>query len=179
MDSKSQRLSESHQEMYLAANKEVKRRARAGKWKYMENLASLAEESAAGNEQGTVYKISKVKTGKCQTTNMLEKDKNSTLLKSEWEQERRWTEPFREILNRPPPSEVPNIQEAATDLDLTTDIPARREIIQAVNSLKSGKAPGHDNLNVELLKANPELAATILTPLFTKKTKFRQTGVEE
>ena len=71
-------------------------------------------------------------------------------------------------MNRPPPSEVPNIQEAATNLDLTTDIPARREIIQAVNSLKSGKAPGHDNLNVELLKANPELAATILTPLFTK-----------
>ena len=30
------------------------------------------------------------------------------------------------------------------------------------------KPPGHDNLNAELFKADPELAATILTPLFTK-----------
>ena len=65
----------------------------------MENLASLAEEAAACNEQGTVYKITKVITGKCHTTN-----KNGTLLTSEREQERRWTEHFREVLNRPPPS---------------------------------------------------------------------------
>ena len=63
---------------------------------------------------------------------------------------------------------MPNIQEAATDLDISTDIPTRREIIQVINSLKNGKAPGHDNLNAELFKADPELAATILTTLFTK-----------
>ena len=99
---------------------------------------------------------------------MLVKDKNGTLLTSGGEQERHWMEHFREVLNRPPPSEVPNIQEAATDLDISTDLPTRREIIQAVNSLKNGKAPGHDNLNAELFKADPELAATILTPLFRK-----------
>ena len=54
MDSKSQRLKERDQEMYRAANKEVKRRARADKRKYMENLGG---EPAARNEQGTVYKI--------------------------------------------------------------------------------------------------------------------------
>ena len=80
---------------------------------------------------------------------MLVKDKNGTLLSSEGEQERRWTEHFREVLNRPPPSEEPNIQEAATDLDISTDALTRREIIQAINSLKNGKAPGHDNLNAE------------------------------
>ena len=63
---------------------------------------------------------------------------------------------------------MPNIQEAATDLDISTDVPTKREIIQAVNSLKNGKVPGHDNLNAELFKADPELVATILTPLFTK-----------
>ena len=81
---------------------------------------------------------------------------------------RRWTEHFRELLNRPPPTVVPNIQEAATDLDISTDVPTRREIIQAINSLKNGKAPGHNNLNAEMFKADPELAATMLTPLFTK-----------
>ena len=81
MDSKSQRLKERHQEMYRAANKEVKGRARADKRRYMENLASQAEEAAARNEQGTVYKITKIISG--HTTNMLVKDKNGTLLTSE------------------------------------------------------------------------------------------------
>ena len=169
MDAKSQRLKERHQEMYRAANKEVKRRTRADKRKYIENLASQAEEEAARNEQGTVYKIIKIITGKCHITNVLVKDKNGILLTSEGEQQRRWTKHFRELLDRPPPpTVVPNIQEAATDLDISTDVPTRRKIIQAINSLKNGKAPGHDNLNAELFKADPELAATILTPLFTK-----------
>ena len=63
MDSKSQRLKERHQEMYRAANKEVKRRTRADKRKYIENLASQAEEAAARNEQGTVYMVTKIITG--------------------------------------------------------------------------------------------------------------------
>ena len=101
-------------------------------------------------------------TGKCHTTNVIVKDKNGILLTSEGEQQRRWTEHFRELLDRPPPpTVVPNIQEAATDLDISTDVPTRREIIQAINSLKNGKAPGHDNLNAELFKADPELAATM------------------
>lgn len=56
-DSKSQRLKKRHQEMYWAANKGVKRRARADKRKYMEDFASLAEETATRKEQGPVYII--------------------------------------------------------------------------------------------------------------------------
>ena len=168
MDSKSQRLKERHQEMCRSANKEVKRRTRADKRKCIENLASQAEEAAALNEQGTVYKVTKIITSKCHTTNVLVEVKSGILLTSEGEQQRRWTEHFKELLNRPPPTVVPNIQEAATDFDISTDVPTRREIIQAINSLKNGKTPGHNNLNAELFKADSELAATILTPLFTK-----------
>ena len=168
MDSKSQQLKERHQDMYRAANKEVKRRTRADKRKYIENLASQAEEAAVCNEQGTVYKVTKIITGKCHATKVLVKDKNGILLTSEREQQRHWTEHFRELLNRPQPIVVLNIQEAATNLDISTDVPTRREIIQAINSLKNGKAPGHDNLNAELFKADPELAAPIITSLFTK-----------
>ena len=135
----------------------------------MENLASQEEEAAAHNEQGTVYKITKIIKGKCHTTNMLVKDKNGALLTSELEQELPWMEHFKEVLNRPPPTVVPNIQEASIDLDVNTDVPTRREVIQAINSLKNGKAPGNDNLNAELFKADTELAATILTPGNRKK----------
>ena len=85
MDSKFLWLKERYQEMYWAANKEVKCQTREDKQKYMvmENLASLAEEAAPCNEPGTVYKITKIIRGKCHRTNMLVKDKNSTLLTSE------------------------------------------------------------------------------------------------
>ena len=53
-------------------------------------------------------------------------------------------------------------------IDISTDVRTRREIIQAINSLKNGKALGHDSLNAELFKANLELAVTILNPLFKK-----------
>ncbi|KAG6939596.1 hypothetical protein G0U57_000750, partial [Chelydra serpentina] len=43
----------------------------------------------------------------------------------------------------------------------------KEEIIQAIKSLKNGKTPGKDNLNAELFKVNPKLAASILAPLFT------------
>ena len=74
-------------------------------------------------------------------------------------------EHFREILNRPPPEEDANIPEAS-DNRISTVVPEKEEIIKANKSLKNGKTPGHDNLNTELFKADPELAATTLQPLF-------------
>ena len=81
-------------------------------------------------------------------------------------QEERWTEHSREHLNRLPPEEDANITEAADDLDINTSVPEKEETIKAIKFLKNGKAPGHDNLNAELFKADPELAATFLQPLF-------------
>ena len=82
------------------------------------------------------------------------------------EQEERWTEHFREILNRPPPEEDADIPEAADDLDINTAVPEKEKIIKAIKSLKNGTAPGHDKLNAELFNTDPELTATILQPLF-------------
>ena len=41
------------------------------------------------------------------------------------------------------------------------------EVVAAIRTLKNGKSPGPDNLDAELFKADPELAATIIQPLFT------------
>ena len=40
--------------------------------------------------------------------------------------------------------------------------------MEAIRDLKNGKAPGQDQLNAELFKCHPELAAEILLPLFAK-----------
>ena len=93
-------------------------------------------------------------------------DKQGRLITTEAEQDARGTEHFSEVLNRPPPPTEADIQEAETDLDVNTDPPGKEEIIAAIKSLKNGKFPGQDNLSTEVFKADPQLAADLLQPLF-------------
>ena len=64
MESKSERLKERYQQQYREAEQTVKRMTRTDKRAYMEDLASQAEEAASRGEQGRVYKITKLVSGK-------------------------------------------------------------------------------------------------------------------
>ncbi|RUS90622.1 hypothetical protein EGW08_001619 [Elysia chlorotica] len=153
MDTKSERMKEQYREHYREADKTVKRKTRADKRAFIDDLASQAEEAAGRGEQGKVYKITKIVAGKYRgTSNAPITDKQGRLLTTESEQEARWTEHFREILNRPPPTAEADIHFAEVDLDINTEPPEEAEIERAIKSLKSGKAPGQDNLNAELFK---------------------------
>lgn len=79
-------------------------------------------------------------------------------------------------MNRSPPMTEVDIQEAEADLDIIAEPPTKEEIVAAIESLKNGKAPGQDNLNAELLKADRELAAKLLLPLFTAIWEERRTA---
>ena len=61
-----------------------------------------------------------------------------------------------------PPWGLANFQDAAEDL--STDPPTKQEVLQAIKSLKNGKAPGHDLCNAELFKVAPYIF-NILEPL--------------
>ena len=168
LQTKSPRLQERQEEMYREANRKVKRLARHDKRVAIEQLADEAEEAAARGEQGKVYKITKQVCGKFKgSTGGPVKDRQGKLLTTEKEQEERWAEHFQEVLNRPSPDETADIPEATEDLDIITDPPTKEEIVAAIKTLQNGKSPGQDNLDAELFKADPELAATILHPLFT------------
>ena len=166
-EAKSSQLKERFQLEYSEIQRDVKKMTRTDKRSYMDSLASKAEEAANKGEQGNLYKITKIICGKSKTSsNVPIKDKQGKLLTSEKEQEIRWTEHFKEILNRPPPLQEPEIQEPDEDLDISIEPPSKSEIITAIKSLKNGKAPGCDNLNAELFKTDPTLAANILYPIF-------------
>ncbi|CAG2233652.1 unnamed protein product [Mytilus edulis] len=168
LDTKSERLQERHKASYRVLDKNVKRMARADKRAYMEDLAKQAEEAAEKGEQGKIYKITREICGKFRNTNDVHiKDKNGRLLTTEDEQKARWAEHFKEVLNRPPPDDEAIVIEAVQDLEININLPDKQEIIKVIKSLKNGKSPGHDNLNAELFKVDPELAAEILQSLFT------------
>ena len=132
---------------------------------FIEDLASQAEEAAKRGEQRKLYKITKIASGKYRgATDMPIMDKQGRLLTSEAKQEAQWAEHCSEILNRPPPADQADIQMAEVD---QVAPPEKVEIKAGVKSLKNGKAPGKDNLNAELFKADPEFTAEVLQPLFT------------
>ena len=167
LDAKSQRLKDRIEQQYQEENLEVRRKARCDKRKYLEDLATQAEEASQEGRQGEVYRLTKVISGKFRgTTDAPVKGKDGRLLTTEKEQEERWREHFSEVLNRPPPPTITEIPEAETDLDISIEPPSKQEIIAAIKTLKNKKAPGEDNLNAELFKMDPELAAEILLPLF-------------
>ncbi|XP_061196599.1 uncharacterized protein LOC133204872 [Saccostrea echinata] len=70
-------------------------------------------------------------------------------------------------LNRPSPDETIAIPEATEDLDIDTDPPTKDEIMDAIKTLKNEKSQGCDNLDAELFKADPGIAASILQTLLT------------
>ena len=164
---KSLRLREKQEEVYREAHKKVRRMVKQDKRHAMEQLAAEAEGAAARGEQGKVYSITRRICGKFKgNTCGPVKDKQGKLLTTEKEQEARWNEHFEEILNRPAPEGRAVIPEAVEDLDIDTAVPKKVEIVSAIKTLKNGKAPGQDNLNAELFRADPELSASILQPLF-------------
>jgi len=74
-----------------------------------------------------------------------------------------WLEPFTKVLNRENPSNP--ISETEIDWrdeveEIDTSEPSRAEVRKAIGHLKNGKAPGIDNAQAELLKADIEYATT-------------------
>ena len=95
-------------------------------------------------------------------------NKQGSLVTSEKDLEQRWAVHFEEVLNREDPGNPANAQEAMGDLEINSEPLTRIEIMRAIQSLKNGKAIGPDQLNAELFKADPEVATTLLLPLFIK-----------
>ena len=117
----------------------------------------------------TVYKITKQICGSTNyKINPPVMDKDGMLLINEEEQERRWTEHFIEVLNRPGPQHPADIQPAERDLEIETFPPEKAEIKAATASLGNNKAPGTDSLCTDVFKTDPEMAAEILHPLFVE-----------
>ena len=168
LQTKSLRLRERQETTYREINKRVKRLARRDKRNEMGRLATEAEEAAARGEQGRLHAITKNICGNFKgNVNGPIKDKQGKLLTSEREQEIRWTEHFKEVLNRPPPVDTANIPEAEKDLNIDVTPPRKEEIVAAIKTLRSGKSPGQDDLTAELFKTDPSVSANILQPLFT------------
>ena len=164
----SERVKDRLREQYSECNKQVKLALRKDKKDFTERMAQDAEKAAGEQRMGEVYQITIRLCGKGRNVNTPVKDKQGVLLTSEKEQQERWAEHFKEVLNRPDPETTADIPEAEDDLDICTEVPSKEEIQEAIKSLMNNKAPGNDQLTAELFKTDPITATEILHPFFQK-----------
>ena len=129
---------------------------------YIDNLAAQAEEAANMRNMKDLYNTIKKLAGNFRQISQQIKDKNGKVLTTTEEQLARWADPFKELLNRPPPDVTPEINRADEELKINLNLPSKTEIKQAIKKLKTAKAAGPYSIPPEALKANPDLTANIL-----------------
>ena len=135
---------------------------------YVEKLANEAEIAARQNNSRELYKITRQLAGKNKSTNRPIRDKQGNLLTKESLQLQRWKEYFQDILNRPPPDSIPDIEETTEDLNINCGRISKEEIKRAIKKLKLGKAPGIDNIPSDVLKADIGATTDVLYSLLNE-----------
>ena len=111
-----------------------------------------------------------------QSTAVLDNDGN--LVSGKNNVQARWTEHFKEVLNREDPSNPITDDEGYIVDEIIEEIktsePTIHEVRAAIMGLKSGKSSGIDSITAELLKADVEIATEKIHQLMCKVWKLEQ-----
>ena len=178
LQAKSERLKQQLRDKYTALDKNVKKQAKTDKRNYIDNLATEAENAAARQDMGTLYRITKTLTGGFTSTDTPVRNQQGDIISSEEGKLKCWKDHFERVLNREDPTTEAEIQPAVDPLNINTEPPTVQEIKLAIKKLKSGKAPGIDGIQAELLKAEEQKTPTLLTDIL-RKIWISETAPEE
>ena len=94
---------------YWQLNKDVRKNAKKDRKAFFDTLATEAESEAGQRNMKRLYDITRTTSGKRSRPPVPVKNKDGAIITEEQEQRAMWVEHFRDILNRPPPTEMPNI----------------------------------------------------------------------
>ncbi|KAH9596774.1 hypothetical protein MS3_00000957 [Schistosoma haematobium] len=98
-----------------------------------------------------IYDTMKKLAGKYSKPERPANDKEGRPITEIQQQWNRWVEYFEELLNRPAPTNPPDIEAEYTDLPIDVNPPTTKEIRMAIRQIKSGKAAGPDSIPAEAL----------------------------
>ena len=133
----------------------------------MEDKCKEAQDASDRNDTRKLYRISRELGGTGTKSNVPIKDKNGRVLQTEAEQNKRWVEHFKEILNQPVPNELFTFPESDISQESNIEVGpiTENEVKKAVDKLKNNKSPGIDEIPAELLKNGGETLIYKLTNL--------------
>ncbi|VDP17492.1 unnamed protein product [Schistosoma margrebowiei] len=95
---------------YTVVSKQVKKSIKTDKRKYVEDLAKTEEKVAREGNMRQLYDITKKPSGNRRKPERPVKSKEGEVITNIEEQQNRWVEHFKELLNRPAPLNPPNIE---------------------------------------------------------------------
>jgi hypothetical protein len=141
---------------------------RRDKRREIEDLARQAEDAANLRDLKRLYELTRKLANTTNAREVPVRDKQGRLLVTTEAQLNRWQEHFKETLN---------FECNASEADTTTEAPSpsssfsskpptKTEIRNAIKEMKNGKAAGVDQISAEMLKADVNLFAELLFPIF-------------
>ncbi|KAK9680140.1 Endonuclease-reverse transcriptase [Popillia japonica] len=147
---------------YKKIQKNIKKSARTDKRKWIDGIATAAEEAAVTQNLKELYKSTKLLSSTNFSKNQPIRSKNGELITTTEEQLTRWEQYYSELLQQ-----NPNFSEAESEqhdrdtkyLEIDQDIPTENEIAEAINKLRNGKAPGIDEIPSELWKVHTKASS--------------------
>ena len=126
----------------------------------------------------TLRRIVKDLSGRSQTQTVQVKNLDGTTASTHEEQQRRWRQHFKLVLNGPEPEiQFDFNNEATTELHIDRNSISIDEIHKAITSLTSGKSPGIYGLRPEILKAGGSIASTNLPGTGTEGGSIASTNL--
>src|SRR6218665_815937 len=153
---------------YREKDKEVKKRCREDRNKYILEKTKEAEEAAVSGDSKTLFHIVKELAGKTKMETLPIKKSSGQITKTHDEQVQRWREHFEGVLNCPEPTvqfEASDMLHESEVLDIGTDAITEDEVRKAMQSLKNGKAAGNDGIKAEMIKCGGDSTIAQLTKL--------------
>ena len=149
-------------------NREVKAAVKMDKHNYWNDVASQMEHATKVGDSKRLYQlINSAKGGGGGVSDTLQ-DSTGAVIEGAEEKVVRWEEHFSQLLNRPPPVNPLKEEDLPFSgfVNLSEEVPSRDEILKAIKSARSGKAPGEDGIPPELWKHAGEVAIDCIEGLF-------------
>ena len=114
------------------------------------DLEEIESNRVRGQPRAQYQGINKIRKGYQPRQEFIE-DKEGNMLVIKDAIKDRWVEYFQELLNRPEPEILPNIQLEA-EIPQEEELPTREETLREIKNLRNNKASGIDGIPAELIK---------------------------
>jgi len=151
--------------------REIKRRGKADKEPYLNEICRKAEETSSQNESWAVYQSIKLICGKKRSQIKTIKDKSEKVLTDPEHIKSRWREYFDQLYNVINTADSSVLQELPKSADANSEETPKllgEEVEMSVNGMKAGKSPGMDNITADEMKAAGNLDIDVLFKLCSK-----------
>uniref|UniRef100_W6NBN1 Endonuclease-reverse transcriptase HmRTE-e01 n=1 Tax=Haemonchus contortus TaxID=6289 RepID=W6NBN1_HAECO len=155
---------------YTELDRLVKKSSRDDKNDWLIRKGAEAQYAVDHGDSKTLYRIVRELTANRNNSNVPIRDKNGRLLSNSDEQNQRWLEYFRDILDQPSPSTTYCFDntDPVEQLEVNTGYITKEEVSAAIECPKNRKSSGLEEISAELLKAGSTVVVEKLVKLFNR-----------